>query len=163
VPHEHFVNRAAGTRSREIARIWLFVSAIALHNLPEGLAVGVGFGQDDAARASALSLAVAIQNLPEGLVVAAALVAAGYSRATAVLVALGTGFVEPIGGILGTGALALSSAVLPFALAFAGGAMVWVVSHEIIPESHRGGHERLATSGLLGGFAVMMLLDTLPL
>lgn len=163
LPHEHFVKGTEGARSRDIARIWLFVFAIALHNLPEGLAVGVGYGQHDPSRATALSLAVAIQNLPEGLVVAAALVAVGYSRATAVFVALATGFVEPIGGLLGAGALAVSAAALPFALAFAGGAMVWVVSHEIIPESHRGGHERFATGGLLGGFAAMLLLDTLPL
>ncbi len=163
LPHEHFVKGAENVGHRDIARIWLFVIAIALHNLPEGLAVGVGYGQPEDAKANALALAVAVQNMPEGLVVAAALVAVGYSRVAAVLVALATGFVEPIGGLLGAGALALSSAALPFALAFAGGAMLWVVSHEIIPESHRNGHERVATGGLLGGFAVMLLLDTLPL
>ena len=162
VPHEHFI-KGAGERGRpsELARIWLFVFAIALHNLPEGLAVGVGYGQPDAGKAAALALAIGVQNVPEGLVVAAALVAVGYSRSAAVLVALATGFVEPLGGLLGAGALAVSSALLPVALAFAGGAMLWVVSHEIIPESHRKGHERVATGGVLGGFAVMMLLDTL--
>lgn len=162
LPHEHFVKGAEGAPRQDIARIWLFVIAIALHNLPEGLAVGVGYGQPDGAKADTLALAIGVQNMPEGLVVAAALLAAGYSRAAALLVALATGFVEPIGGLLGAAALALSSAVLPFALAFAGGAMLWVVSHEIIPESHRNGHERVATGGLLAGFAVMLLLDTLP-
>jgi ZIP family zinc transporter len=162
LPHEHFVKGAENLRGRDIARIWLFVIAIALHNLPEGLAVGVGYGQPEAGKADALALAVAVQNMPEGLVVAAALVAVGYSRVAAVLVALATGFVEPIGGLLGAAALAWSTALLPVALAFAGGAMLWVVSHEIIPESHRNGHERVATGGLLGGFAVMLLLDTLP-
>lgn len=161
LPHEHFGETQPDRRPAEVARIWLFVAAIALHNLPEGLAVGVGYGQAEAGRANALALAVAAQNMPEGLVVAASLAAAGYTRTTAALVALATGFVEPLGGLLGTAALAVSSGLLPFALAFAGGAMLWVVSHEIIPESHRRGHERIATAGLLGGFALMLLLDAL--
>jgi ZIP family zinc transporter len=162
LPHEHFVKGTEGAPQRHLARIWLFVIAIALHNLPEGLAVGVGYGQPAAGKADALALAIGLQNMPEGLVVAAALVSVGYSRVAALAVALATGFVEPVGALLGAGALAISTAALPFALAFAGGAMLWVVSHEIIPESHRGGHERAATGGLLGGFAVMLLLDTLP-
>jgi ZIP family zinc transporter len=163
LPHEHVVTGVDGARGHDVARIWLFVFAIALHNLPEGLAVGVGYGQAEAARADALALAVALQNMPEGLVVAAALAAAGYGRAAAVLTALATGFVEPLGAVLGATAVAASSAMLPAALAFAGGAMLWVVGHEIIPASHRAGHGRTATAALLAGFAAMLFLDTLPL
>jgi ZIP family zinc transporter len=163
LPHEHFVTGVDGARGHDVARIWLFVFAIALHNLPEGLAVGVGYGQAEAARADALALAIALQNMPEGLVVAAALAAAGYGRAAAVLTALATGFVEPLGAVLGASAVAASSAMLPAALAFAGGAMLWVVGHEIVPASHRTGHGRTATAALLAGFAAMLFLDTLPL
>lgn len=163
LPHGHAVTGVDGARGRDAGRTWLFVFAIALHNLPEGLAVGVGYGQAQAARADALTLAIALQNVPEGLVVAAALAAAGYGRAAAVLTALATGFVEPLGAVLGESAVAVSSTMLPAALAFAGGAMLWVVGHEIVPASHRAGHGRTATGSLLAGFAAMLLLDTLPL
>jgi len=160
LPHEHFVSGVQGIPRQNLRRIWLFVLAIAIHNLPEGLAVGVGFGTENFASGAALALGIGIQNVPEGLVVALALVAAGYSRSFAVAVALASGLVEPVGGLLGAGMLSLSQLMLPAGLAFAAGAMLFVVSHEIIPESHRKGHEREATLGLLGGFVVMMLLDT---
>jgi ZIP family zinc transporter len=152
LPHEH---EAQGAR-----RVWLFVFAIALHNLPEGLAVGVGFGQEDLARAWALAVGIAVQNLPEGLVVAAALAGIGYSRGAATAIAAATGFAEPLGGLFGAGIFGISQAALPWGLAFAAGAMLFVVSHEIIPESHRRGHESRATLGVLTGFVAMMLLDT---
>lgn len=160
LPHEHFVSGVSGSPRQYLKRIWLFVLAIAIHNLPEGLAVGVGFGTESFTSGAALALGIGIQNIPEGLVVALALVATGYSRGFAAAVALASGLLEPVGGLLGAGVLSLSQLMLPVGLAFSAGAMLFVVSHEIIPESHRKGHEREATLGLLGGFVVMMLLDT---
>jgi ZIP family zinc transporter len=160
LPHEHFVTGLAGASSAAAKRIWLFVFAIALHNLPEGLAVGVGFGQDDLARAWALALGIGLQNLPEGLVVALALRTLGYAPFTALGVAAATGLAEPLGGLFGAGIFGVSQVLLPAGLAFAAGAMLFVVSHEIIPESHRKGHETHATAGVVLGFVAMMLLDT---
>jgi zinc transporter, ZIP family len=160
LPHEHFVKGVEGARASELKRIWLFVAAIAIHNFPEGLAVGVGFGGGDIANGIPLAIGIAIQNIPEGLVVALALVAVGYSAGFAATIAAATGLLEPIGGTLGAGILSASEAVLPWGLGFAAGAMIFVVSHEIIPESHRKGHEKFATMGLIGGFVLMMMLDT---
>jgi ZIP family zinc transporter len=160
LPHEHFVKGVEGARSRELKRIWLFVAAIALHNLPEGLAVGVGFGGGNIANGVPLAIGIAIQNIPEGLVVAVALAAARYSPAYAAAIAAATGLLEPVGGLLGAGLVGASAAMLPWGLGFAAGAMLYVVSHEIIPESHRKGHEHHATAGLITGFALMMSLDT---
>jgi ZIP family zinc transporter len=160
LPHEHFVKGVEGAGAVQLTRIWLFVLAITLHNVPEGLAVGVGFGSGSPAEGAALALGIGIQNIPEGLVVALALAAAGYSRMFAAAVAFASGLVEPIGGLFGGGLLTLSMLALPFGLAFAAGAMLFVVSHEIIPESHRKGHERQATVGLLAGFILMTVLDT---
>jgi len=160
LPHEHFVKGVEGGRNGNLRRIWLFVLAITLHNIPEGLAVGVGFGTDDIAAGAALALGIGIQNIPEGLVVALALVAAGYSRGFSAAIAFASGLVEPVGGLIGAAMLSVSQVVLPWGLAFAAGAMLFVVSHEIIPESHRKGHEREATVGLLAGFIIMMMLDT---
>ena len=149
--------RAAALRLR---RTWLFVFAIALHNLPEGLAIGVAYAGTDIARASALTMGIAIQDIPEGLVVAVALVAVGYSRVRAVMLAVATGLLEPVGAVLGASIVEYSILMLPWGLGFAAGAMLFVVSHEIIPESHRKGHEVSATVGLLLGFVLMMFLDT---
>lgn len=160
LPHEHFVKGVEGARTAQLRRIWLFVLAITLHNVPEGLAVGVGFGGGGTAQGAALALGIGIQNIPEGLVVALALAAAGYSRGFSAAVAFASGLVEPIGGLIGGGLLSVSLVALPFGLAFAAGAMLFVVSHEIIPESHRRGNERWATGGLLVGFVLMMFLDT---
>lgn len=137
----------------------LIAVAIALHNLPEGLAVGVGYSADGGA-GNALALAIGIQNMPEGLAVAASLVALGWSRATAVLAALATGLVEPLGALVGVVAVGMAEGLLPWALCFAGGAMLFVISHEIIPETHRKGHEDAATSGLMVGLAAMLLIDS---
>jgi ZIP family zinc transporter len=159
IPHEHFVKGPEGVSSAKLKQIWLFVGAVTLHNFPEGLAVGVGFGGGNIAEGAALALGIGLQNMPEGLVVALALLAAGYTRAKAFAVALVSGLVEPLGGAFGAGVVTLAQPFLPWALAFAAGAMLFVVSHEIIPESHRNGHESRATAGVLGGFAVMMVLD----
>jgi zinc transporter, ZIP family len=160
VPHEHFVKGVEGQRGTELKRIWLFVAAIALHNVPEGLAVGVGFAGGEAGAGVPLALGIALQNAPEGLIVALALAAVGYSRLFAAGAAALTGLLEPVGGVIGAAVVGASEAMLPWGLGFAAGAMLFVISHEIIPESHRKGHERAATVGLLGGFVLMMMLDT---
>ena len=134
--------------------------AITLHNLPEGLAIGVGYAGNDPLRGTALATGIAIQDIPEGLVVAVALMAAGYKRAFAVALGMLSGLVEPLGAVLGAAVVGWSAALLPWGLGFAAGAMLFVISHEIIPESHRKGHEVHATGGLMLGFVLMMLLDT---
>lgn len=161
LPHEHFIKGVEGAASNRVGRTWLFVTAIALHNLPEGLAIGVGYANPEGLpQANALALGIAIQDVPEGLVVAIALLAAGYRRLTSVAIGAASGVIEPIGAVLGAAVAAQSLAVLPWGLGFAAGAMLFVISHEIIPESHRKGHERLATTGLIAGFVLMMMLDT---
>ncbi len=160
VPHEHFVTGPqSGADPKKIRRVWLFVFAIALHNLPEGLAVGVGFGGEELSDGVALAIGIGLQNIPEGLVVAVALMSLGYSRLAAFGVTLLTGLVQPFGGLMGAGAVTLMAALLPWGLAFAAGAMLFVISHEIIPESHRKGHEGKATFGVLLGFVVMLTID----
>jgi zinc transporter, ZIP family len=162
LPHEHFIKGREGMdldTARKLQRTWLFVFAIALHNFPEGLAIGVGYASNGVA-GNALATGIAIQDIPEGLVVAVALLAAGYRRSTAVLLAILTGLVEPVGAVLGAMAVSTSAGVLPWGLGFAAGAMLFVISHEIIPESHRKGHESFATGGLMLGFVLMMFMDT---
>ncbi|KQP39040.1 divalent cation transporter [Pseudorhodoferax sp. Leaf274] len=160
LPHEHFIKGKEGPQARTLKRTWLFVFAIALHNLPEGLAIGVGFAGTDPMRAAALATGIAIQDVPEGLVVAVALLAAGYKRSLAVGLGMASGLVEPVGAVLGAAVISYSTLLLPWGLGFAAGAMLFVISHEIIPESHRKGHEAWATGGLMLGFVLMMLLDT---
>ena len=160
LPHEHFILGPAGGADRtKIRRVLLFVFAVTIHNFPEGMAVGVGFGSGDFASGTALALGIGLQNMPEGLVVALAVLSLGYSRAKALGVALVSGLVEPVGGLLGVGLVTVSQPLLPWGMAFAAGAMLFVVSHEIIPESHRKGHESYATAGVMLGFMVMMVLD----
>lgn len=159
VPHEHLVLGREGPADSRVGRMLLIVLAITLHNFPEGLAVGVGFGASDFGNAVGLMTGIGIQNMPEGLVVAIALVAAGRSRARAFAVALWTGLVEPAGGLVGAAAVDLAGALLPWGLGTAAGAMLFVISNEIIPETHRRGHQVSVTFALLGGFAVMMSLD----
>ncbi|KDC67438.1 ZIP family metal transporter [Bordetella bronchiseptica] len=160
LPHEHFIKGKEGRASRTLRRTWLFVFAIMLHNVPEGLAIGVGYAGSDSLRGAALATGIAIQDVPEGLVVALALLAAGYSRAFSVALGMLSGLVEPLGAIVGAAVVGWSAAMLPWGLGFAAGAMLFVISHEIIPESHRKGHEVPATAGLMLGFVLMMLLDT---
>jgi ZIP family zinc transporter len=159
VPHEHFVLGPQGIETQALRRIWLFVIAITLHNFPEGLAVGVGYGQGDIASGNALAIGIGLQNIPEGLAVAVALRTLGYARLTCFAIGGATGLVEPVGGLLGVSAVTLFAPLLPWGLGFAAGAMLFVVSNEIVPETHRRGHEQLATFGLMIGLVVMMFLD----
>ncbi|WP_215395996.1 ZIP family metal transporter [Rheinheimera oceanensis] len=160
VPHEHFIKDEDRQRGQTLRRSWLFVFAIALHNIPEGLAIGASFASGDVAAASALATGISVQDIPEGLVVAMALLAVGYGRALAVGIAILSGLTEPVMAIVGAAVLGESSLLLPWGLAVAAGAMLFVISHEMIPESHRQGHEMAATNGLMLGFVLMMLLDT---
>lgn len=146
--------------SPKLRKVWLFVFAITVHNFPEGLAVGVGFGDGDIINGLSLAIGIGLQNLPEGLAVALPLIREHYTKGKAFLIALCTGLVEPIGGLLGVALVQISRPMLPFALAFAAGAMLFVISHEIIPETQsQQGHSKLATHALLVGFVVMMFLD----
>lgn len=160
VPHEHFIKGMERENTLALKRTWLFVFAIALHNVPEGLAIGVGFAGGDVVRGGALATGIAIQDIPEGFVVAMALAVVGYSRRTAITIGMASGLVEPVGAVLGAAIVSSSASLLPWGLGVAAGAMLFVVSHEIIPESHRKGHEVFATSGLMIGFVLMMMLDT---
>ncbi|MET0334860.1 MAG: ZIP family metal transporter [Rhizobacter sp.] len=160
VPHEHFVKGLEGPEAKALRRAWLFVFAIALHNLPEGLAIGVAFAGPDAVGAKALATGIAIQDVPEGMVVALALRSVGYGRVLSAALGAASGLIEPVAAVLGVLLIGLSSSLLPWGLAAAAGAMLFVISHEIIPESHRKGHEGFATGGLMVGFVLMMLLDT---
>ncbi|MBW2145668.1 MAG: ZIP family metal transporter [Deltaproteobacteria bacterium] len=160
IPHEHFLKGPEGPSST-LRRTWLFILAITLHNFPEGLAVGVGFGGGDVAGGTALAIGIGLQNMPEGLAVALPLLREKYSRGKALLIATASGLVEPIGGLIGVGAVTLARPFLPLGLAFAAGAMLFVISDEIIPETHSRGNEREATFGVIIGFLVMMTLDNL--
>lgn len=160
-PHRHFLKGLeGGAESSALAKIWLFVIAIAIHNFPEGLAVGVGIGSGDLSNGITLAVGIALQNIPEGLAVALALIGQKYTPMRSFLVALLTGLVEPVGGLLGVAGVVLARPILPYALAVAAGAMLFVISDEIIPETHQRGNERIATYMILIGFVVMMFLDT---
>lgn len=159
VPHEHFFRGREGPEIEALSRIWLFIFAITIHNVPEGLAVGVGFGGGDMTAGTTLAVGIGLQNAPEGLAVALALLSCGYTRLHSFTVASLTGLAEPVAGFIGAYAVSLSQYVLPWALTFAAGAMIYVISHEIIPDTHRHGYERLATLGLVVGLLVMMFLD----
>ncbi len=163
VPHLH---KLVGTDSEShnnanLNKVLLFVTAIAIHNLPEGVAAGVGFGSGDTSQALMIAGGIALQNIPEGMVIIAPMLAAGVSPKKTFICAMLTGFVEVIGTFAGYFAVSIASAVLPFALAFAGGTMLYVVSDEMIPETHAHGSERGATYSLLAGFCVMLITDVL--
>lgn len=159
-PHEHETTGPCGPGHRRCSRVWLFVFAIALHNLPEGMAIGVGFSQGDMAVGLPLATAIALQDIPEGLAVALAMRAAGFAPALAVAVAALSGLLEPLGALLGIGLASGLAVAYPVGLGLAAGAMIFVVSHEVIPQTHRNGHQTPATLGLMAGFALMMVLDT---
>ncbi len=160
VPHEHFHKGLEGPESKALKRVWLFVLAISLHNLPEGLAIGVAFASPDSVGALALATGISIQDVPEGMVVAMALRSVGYGRGLSAGLGMLSGLVEPLAAVFGALVIGISASLLPWGLALAAGAMLFVISHEIIPESHRQGHEAYATGGLMIGFVIMMLLDT---
>ena len=135
--------------------------AIAIHNLPEGIAAGVGFGSGDTTRALIIAGGIALQNIPEGMVIIGPMLAAGVSPCKTFIAAMGTGLIEVIGTLIGYLAVSLSTAILPFALAFAGGTMLYVISDEMIPETHAHGAQRGATYALLVGFCIMLVTDVL--
>ena len=159
-PHQHESTGAHGPAAARISGVWLFVLAIILHNLPEGMAIGVGFARGDLAVGLPLATAIAIQDIPEGLAVALALRAIGLSQGKAILVAAASGLMEPLGALVGVGIASGLPIAYPVSLGLAAGAMIFVVSHEVIPETHRNGHQTAATVGLMIGFAVMLFLDT---
>ena len=163
VPHLH--NMAGDSeedhQNKNLGKVLLFVSAIAIHNLPEGIAAGVGFGTGDNAQAFIIAGGIALQNIPEGMVIIGPMLAAGIKPKKTFLIALLTGLVEVVGTFIGYFAVSFSAAILPFALAFAGGTMLYVISDEMIPETHAHGHQRGATYALLFGFCVMLLTDFL--
>lgn len=163
-PHLHRISGVdieAHQSNGDLGKVMLFVMAIALHNFPEGLAAGVSFGTGNLENALTVTVGIALQNIPEGLVIIAPLLFSGVTPRRTLLIASATGIVEVIGTFVGFFAASISAAILPFALAFAGGTMLYVVSDEMIPETHGHGNERLATYSLLIGFIVMLLLDTL--
>ena len=163
VPHLH---KLAGVDAENhadsnLGKVLLFVMAIAIHNLPEGIAAGVGFGSGDTAQALVIAGGIALQNIPEGMVIISPMLAAGVSSKRTFVIALFTGLVEVVGTLLGYFAVSIASAILPFALSFAGGTMLYVISDEMIPETHAHGSERAATYTLLAGFCVMLITDVL--
>ena len=159
LPHEHFFKQQENVHPKNLKQIWLFIAAITIHNFPEGLAVGVNFGTNNVADGIPLAVGIGLQNIPEGLVVALSLVAERYSAVYALWISLLTGLVEPIGGLIGAGVVSIAQFFLPWAMAFAAGAMLFVISDEIIPESHRKGFEKEGTIGVMLGFVLMMFLD----
>ncbi len=160
LPHLHFDSIAAAN-TESLQKIWLFIIAITIHNFPEGMSVGVSFGSGDMKNGIVLATAIALQNIPEGLAVALPLVGLGYNKWKAVGIATLTGLVEPVGGLLGITMVTIFSSVLPLAMGFAAGAMLFVISEEIIPETHAKGRSRYATFSLMIGFIIMMTLDNL--
>ena len=163
VPHLH---RLSGVdqethpgQTDKLNKVLLFVMAIAIHNLPEGLAAGVGFGTGNPGEALTIAAGIALQNIPEGMVIIAPMLAAGMGKGRTFVIAMMTGVVEVLGTLLGYLAVSVSTAVLPFALAFAGGTMLYVISDEMIPETHAHGSERGATYSLLAGFALMLAMS----
>lgn len=159
-PHEHLLDRRVEGRNTEsLKKIWLFVIAITIHNFPEGLATGVGFGTENLNDGIAIALGIALQNMPEGLAVALSLVREDYSPKKAFIIATLTGLVEPVGAFIGFGLTSLFKTLIGFILALAAGAMLFVISDEIIPETHSNGYEREATYGIIIGFIIMMIMD----
>ena len=163
VPHLHKLAGAdvESHHNANLGKVMLFVSAIAIHNLPEGIAAGVGFGSGDTTGALIIAGGIALQNIPEGMVIIGPMLAAGVKPARTFWLAMATGIVEVIGTLIGYFAVSVASAILPFALAFAGGTMLYVISDEMIPETHAHGAQRGATYALLVGFCVMMITDVL--
>ena len=163
VPHLHKMMGAEpeAHHNAKLSKVLLFVAAIAIHNLPEGIAAGVGFGSDDPARAMIIAGGIALQNIPEGMVIIGPMLAAGVKPGKTFVLAMLTGAVEVVGTLLGYFAVSIAAAVLPFALAFAGGTMLYVISDEMIPETHAHGSQRGATYALLVGFCLMLITDVL--
>jgi len=163
VPHLHHmvgVDSESHPNNASLNKVLLFVTAIAIHNLPEGIAAGVSFGTGNASEALLIAGGIALQNIPEGMVIIGPMLASGLSPKRTFLCAMATGLVEVVGTLIGYFAVTVASAILPFALAFAGGTMLYVISDEMIPETHHN-NESGATYALLVGFCVMLLSDVL--
>lgn len=161
-PHLHKLTGKEGedhANNKNLSRALLFVLAVAIHNLPEGMAAGVSFGNDDVGAAVTVAVGIALQNVPEGIVTVSPLVMSGVSRGRAFVLAAATGLIEVVGTLLGFYVAGLSQAILPFALAFAGGTMLYIISDEMIPETHSHGYERISTYSLLVGFALMVIME----
>ncbi len=165
VPHLHKLTGAEQENHPEansqLDKVLLFVIAIAIHNLPEGIAAGVGFGTGNTAEALTIAGGIALQNIPEGMVIIGPMLASGISRRRTFVIAMLTGVIEVVGTLIGYFAVTVSEAILPFALAFAGGTMLYVISDEMIPETHAHGNEASATYSLLAGFSLMLIFDVL--
>ncbi len=165
VPHLHKMTGVDVENHPEsqdkLNKVLLFVIAIGIHNLPEGIAAGVGFGTGNTGDALAIAAGIALQNVPEGMIIIAPMLAAGMNRGKVFIIALATGIVEVLGTLFGFFAVSISTAILPFALAFAGGTMLYVISDEMIIETHAHGTERGSTYSLIVGFCVMLVLDVL--
>ena len=164
VPHIHKIVGAdieEHQNNANLSKVLLFVTAIAIHNLPEGIAAGVGFGTGNTADALMIAGGIALQNIPEGMVIIGPMLATGVSPRRTFICAMITGLIEVVGTLLGYFAVSIASAILPFALAFAGGTMLYVISDEMIPETHAHGSERGATYALLVGFCIMLISDVL--
>lgn len=165
VPHMHKMTgidrEAHPENTARLNKVLLFVIAIAIHNLPEGIAAGVSFGSENTTHAFMVAGGIALQNIPEGMVIIAPMIASGISRGRTFVIAMLTGVVEVVGTLVGYFAVSISSVILPFALAFAGGTMLYVIGDEMIPETHSHGNERGATYALLLGFVVMLAFDFL--
>ena len=162
VPHMHNIAGIGREGERDVEqlnKILLFVMAIGIHNLPEGIAAGVSFGTGNTTDAFTVAAGIALQNVPEGMIIIAPMLAAGISRSRTFLIALATGLIEVVGTLFGYFAVQVASFLLPFMLAFAGGTMLYVISHDMIPETHSHGYERGATYALLVGFIVMLVMD----
>ena len=163
VPHLHKLVEPDGEKhnNADLSKILLFVLAIAIHNLPEGIAAGVGFGSGNNTQAYIIAGGIALQNIPEGMVIIGPMLAVGVSKKKTFVCALLTGLVEVVGTLIGYFAVTVAQVILPFALAFAGGTMLYVISDEMIPETHAHGSERGATYALIVGFCVMLAMDVL--
>ena len=160
LPHVHF-DSISDVHLTSLKKVWLFIIAITIHNFPEGMSVGVSFGSGEMKNGVVLAIAIALQNIPEGLAVALPLVGLGYNKWRAVGIATLTGLVEPVGGLLGITMVTVFEPILPIAMGFAAGAMLFVISEEIIPETHSDGRSRYATFALMVGFIIMMILDNM--
>lgn len=163
VPHLHKPEgeEEMGVKKTNASKVFLFVIAIAIHNLPEGIAAGVGFGTGDVAGALVIAGGIALQNIPEGMVIIGPMLSTGVKPKKTFVIAMLTGLVEVVGTLIGYFAVNISASILPFALAFAGGTMLYVISDEMIPETHAHGSERGATFSLLVGFCLMLVFDVL--
>lgn len=162
IPHAHHLvgidsEKHAGDMEK-LNKTMLFIFAIAIHNFPEGMAAGVSFGTNDISNGITVAAGIALHNIPEGMIVIAPLLATGLSKARVLGIAALTGLVEVVGTFIGYIGVSVSVAVLPFALAFAGGTMLYVVSDEMIPETHGDGHESSSTYALIAGFSLMLIL-----